>query len=282
MTTLWNHKRSRLNFVHAGLLLALCHVGIFVSAGFAQDPDGSRTPLQRAIEKQKARLSSAEVEERRDAVVHLQVLHHPEASRVAVAALSDISPIVRATATTAVLSLPDSESAASLIPLLDDKDEFVRQEAAYALGKTRSESAVSPLIERLARDKKHGVRGAAVVALGEIRSESGVVALSQILRPDLAAASQKKKKSKGKENVFVLRSAARSLGQIGSRAGVPALLAVVQDENAEGDVRREAANALGSIGDPAALPTLNSAMNASDPYLAHAAYEASRKISRRQ
>jgi HEAT repeat protein len=271
-----------LNFVHAGLLLALCHAGIFVSAGFAQDPDGSRTPLQRAIEKQKARLSSAEVEERRDAVVHLQVLHHPEASRVAVAALSDISPIVRATATTAVLSLPDSESAASLIPLLDDKDEFVRQEAAYALGKTRSESAVSPLIERLARDKKHGVRGAAVVALGEIRSESGVVALSQILRPELAAGSPKKKKSKSKENVFVLRSAARSLGQIGSRAGVPALLAVVQDENAEGDVRREAANALGSIGDPAALPTLNSAMNASDPYLAHAAYEASRKISMRQ
>ena len=79
-----------------------------------------------------------------------------------------------------------------------------------------------------------------------------------------------------------MRSAARSLGQIGSRAGLPALLAVVQDENAEGDVRREAANALGSIGDPAALPTLNSVMNASDPYLAHAAYEASRKISRRQ
>ena len=79
-----------------------------------------------------------------------------------------------------------------------------------------------------------------------------------------------------------MRSAARSLGQIGSRAGVPALLAVVQDENAEGDVRREAANALGSIGDPAALPTLSSVMNASDPYLARAAYEASRKISRRQ
>ena len=142
--------------------------------------DSSLTPLQRAIEKQKARLSSAEIEERRDAVVHLQVLHHPEASRVAVAALSDTSPIVRATATTAVLSLPNSESAASLVPLLADKDEFVRQEAAYALGKTRSASAVSPLIERLARDKKQGVRGAAVVALGEIGSESGVVALSQI------------------------------------------------------------------------------------------------------
>jgi len=280
MTTLWNHQRSRLNFVCAGLLLALCQLGIFVSAGFAQDSDSSLTPLQRAIEKQKARLSSAEIEERRDAVVHLQVLHHPEASRVAVAALSDTSPIVRATATTAVLSLPDSESAASLIPLLDDKDEFVRQEAAYALGKTRSASAVSPLVERLARDKKQGVRGAAVVALGEIGSESGVVALSQILQPELAGGSSKKKKSK--ENLFVLRSAARSLGQIGSRAGVPALLAVVQDENAEGDVRREAANALGSIGDPAALPTLNSVMNASDPYLARAAYEASRKISRRQ
>ena len=281
MTTLWNHQRSRLTFVCAGLLLALCQLGIFASAGFAQGSDSSLTPLQRAIEKQKARLSSAEIEERRDAVVHLQVLHHPEASRAAVAALSDMSPIVRATATTAVLSLPDSESAASLIPLLDDKDEFVRQEAAYALGKTRSASAVSPLIERLARDKKQGVRGAAVVALGEIGNESGVVALSQILRPELGGSS-KKKKSKNKENLFVLRSAARSLGQIGSRAGVPALLAVVQDENAENDVRREAANALGSIGDPAALPLLSSVVNATDPYLARAAYEASRKISMRQ
>jgi HEAT repeat protein len=270
-----------LNFVCVGLLLALCQLGIFASAGFAQGSDSSLTPLQRAIEKQKARLSSAEIEERRDAVVHLQVLHHPEASRAAVAALSDMSPIVRATATTAVLSLPDSESVASLIPLLDDKDEFVRQEAAYALGKTRSASAVSPLIERLARDKKPGVRGAAVVALGEIGNESGVVELAQILQPQLAGNS-KKKKSKNKENLFVLRSAARSLGQIRSRAGVPALLAVVQDENAESDVRREAANALGSIGDPAALPILSSVMNATDPYLARAAYDASRKISMRQ
>ncbi len=282
MTTLWNHQRSWLSFVCAGLLLAVCQSGIFVSVGFAQDSDRSLTPLQRSIEKQKARLTSAEIEERRDAVVHLQVLHHPEASRAAAAALSDVSPIVRATAAMAVLSLPESESAASLIPLLDDKVEFVRQEAAYALGKTRSASAVSPLIELLARDKKQAVRGAAVVALGDIGSESGVVALSQILQPELAGGNSKKKKSRSKENLFVLRAAARSLGQIRSRAGVPALLAVVEDENAEGDVRREAANALGSIGDPAALPTLNSLTNASDPYLARAAYEASRTISRRQ
>ena len=55
----------------------------------------------------------------------------------------------------AVLALPPSDSVSALIPLLSDKDEFVRQEAAYALGKTRSTSAVAPLIERLANDKKH-------------------------------------------------------------------------------------------------------------------------------
>ena len=56
----------------------------------------------------------------------------------------------------------------------------------------------------------------------------------------------------------------------------------LQDESAEDDVRREAAKALGLIGDPAALPTLNSLLNATDPYLSLAAYEASRKISQRQ
>ena len=44
------------------------------------------------------------------------------------------------------------------------KEEFVRQQTAYALGQTRSYSAVSALIERLT-DKKDSVRGAAAVAL---------------------------------------------------------------------------------------------------------------------
>src|SRR6185436_2497772 len=109
-----------------------------VSASLQGNSARSLTPLQLEIQKQKDRLSSAEIEDRRDAVSRLGALHHPDASRAAVAALKDPAAIVRATAAGVVLYLPSEESAAALLPLLSDKDEFVRQETAYALGKTRS------------------------------------------------------------------------------------------------------------------------------------------------
>src|SRR6266536_1248439 len=143
----------------------------------------SLTPLQLEIQKQRQRLNSLEVEERRAAVMRLGRLRRPEASSVALAALNDPVPIVRATAAAAILSLPANESAAALAPLLNDKDEFVRQEASYALGTTGSRSAVTPLIERLTTDKKNGVRGAAATALGQIGDEEAVTVLAQVLSP---------------------------------------------------------------------------------------------------
>lgn len=263
----------------AFLLLAVLAIGFLQTHAAGQDSSSrSLTPLQLEIEKQKNRLNSIEVEERRDALTRLGALHHPEASRAAVAGLKDASAIVRVTAASAVHYLPPEESAASLLPLLNDKVEFVRQETAYALGKVGSRAAAAPLLELFAGEKKNGVRGAVVIALGEIGDESAVVPLAQILRPELGATASKKR-TKKKENLLVLRAAARSLGQIGNRAAVPALLAVLQDEQYESDVRREAAIALGLIGDSAALPILNGVSTAADPYLARAAFEASRRIS---
>ena len=238
----------------------------------------SLTPLQLEVEKQKNRLGSADTEERRDAVTRLRALRHPEASRAAIAGLSDGSAIVRATAAGAVLSLPGEESVAALQPLLNDKDEFVRQETAYALGKTRSRAIVAPLIQLLGKEKKDGVRAAIVVALGEIGDEAAVVTLAQVLRPELAVILSKKKNKKT-DNVMVLRAAAHSLGQIRNRAALPSLIAALQDEQAESDIRREAATALGLIGDAAALPALNGVSNADDPYLSQAAFNASRRIT---
>ena len=263
------------------LVIALLCVSFFaytVNAGLQGTSAGSLTPLQLEIEKQKNRLSSVEIEDRRDAVARLGSLHHPEASRAALPGLNDSAAIVRVTAAAAVLYLPMEESAASLLPLLNDKDEFVRQETAYSLGKTRSRTAAAPLTDLLAHEKKDGVRGAIVVALGDIGDETSVVALAQILRPELSVTNSKKR-SKKKENLLVLRAAAHSLGQIGSRAGVPALLAALQDEKEESDVRREAATALGLIGDKSALPALNGLFSADDPYLSRAALQASRQIS---
>ena len=265
----------------AVLLLTAALAGSTVSAGsISQDQttSGGLTPRQLEIEKQRQRLSSADVEERREALTQLGAMHYPGASRAALAGLTDPSPTVRATAAASVLSLPADEAAKSLVPLLADKDEFVRQQAAYALGRARSVRGAPPLIDALS-DKKDSVRGAAALALGEIGDPMAASHLAALLDPRSGSTPTKKaKKSKPEQNLFVLRAAARSLGQIKDRAGVPALIAVLQDEKAESDVRREAAVALGEIRDQSAIPALRSAELSNDPYLSRAAKEALGKI----
>lgn len=280
-----NYRRSR-PLIAVLLMVILLPIGMgqhFVNARAAQDrPGQALTPLQAEIEKQRRRLVSVEIEDRRDALMRLRAMQHPDASRVALSALSDPTPIVRATAAASVLWLPPNESAAGLIPLLSDKEEFVRQQAAYALGQTRSHAAVAALIERLT-DKKDSVRGAAAVALGQIGDVTAVTSLAAVLDPQAGLAPAKKgQKSKREKNPFVLRAAARSLGQIGNRAALPALTVVLKNEQAEDDVRREAAVALGAIGDASAIPALRDTETARDPYLAEAAHEAIKKITRSQ
>jgi len=244
------------------------------------------TPIQAEIERQRQRLASTEVEERRDALMRLGNLHRPEASRVAANGLSDQIPVVRATAAHAIIHLSSEEAATLLIPHLQDRVEFVRQEVAYALGQTRSRSAVPPLVNAMLGDKKNSVRNASVVALGLIGDESAVVSLSQVLaeNSNIDARSttgrrkkQKKRKARGDE--FLLRAAAHSLGQIRSRAGVPALISALSSEANSSDVRREAAMALGIIADKSAMPALQAAVAADDPYLAQIAYDSLRRIA---
>jgi HEAT repeat protein len=232
------------------------------------------TPVQREIERQRQRLSSADIEERRDALMKLGSLRRPDASKVAAAGLSDFEPVVRVTAAHAILSLPPAEAVTLLSPLLQDKLEFVRREAAYDLGETRSRTAVASLTNLLTSDKDAGVRGAAAVALGTIGDESAVPALSQVL----VGRTEKKKKAMAAENEFVMRAAARSLGQIRSRSAVEVLIATLANDDNESDLRREAATALGLIGDPAAGPALQTAFASSDPYLSEAARESLRLL----
>lgn len=249
---------------------------------FAQQAEhSSPTPLQVEIEKQTRHLGSVETEERRVAVTRLGSMHHPAASRAALPALQDSVAIIRATAAGAILSLPPGESAGYLIPLLADKDEFVRREVAFALGKTHDQSAVLPLIERLNSDKRDSVRGAAAVALGELKDASAAFSLAQILSPGFGPpTARSSKKSKREKDLFLLRAAARSLGQIGSSAALPALVNALQDEKTSDDVRRESAFALGLIGDAAAIPALRDVLSTRDPYLGEAARQAIRKIER--
>jgi len=266
----------KVRIINAALLVAcLAITGRTLGTARITQGNDHLTPIQREIERQRQRLSSAEIEERRDALMRLANLKRPEASRVAAIGLKDPAPIVRATAVHAVLSLPQAEGAAVLIPLLQDKLEFVRRETAYALGETRSRSTVEALSNLLLFDKETGVRAVAAIALGEIGDEAAVKALSQVLS---GTAPTKGKKKKASENEFVMRAAAHSLGQIRSRSSVPVLIAAMENETNSNDVRREAATALGLIGDASAVPSLRAALTSADPYLSEAARGALRRL----
>lgn len=232
-----------------------------------------------AIENQRRRLLSPDAEERRDAVMRLGALERSDAARAAAIALDDREAKVRAAAASAVLALPADEAARLLIPLLRDRDEFVRLETAYALGRTKSQLAVEPLIESLLRDRRHGVRAAAAVALGEIGDGRATAALIQSLNRRFRGGGIFGLFGRSEpENEFVRRAAARSLGQIGQREAVPALIDVLADRRSPDDLRREAARALGLIGDPRAEPALRALLTARDPYLATAAREALNRL----
>jgi HEAT repeat protein len=239
----------------------------------AQSPE-ALTPAQRDIQRQIERLASSSDEDRRDAIMRLGSMHLAEASRAAARGLTDTSPMVRAVAAKAVLWLPVSESVQLILPLLDDRDEFVRREAIYSVGLTQSKNGTASVIERLLNDQEDGVRAAAAVALGQIADETSIVPLATILT------GQAKRKGKQEQNEFVLRAVATALGRVRSSAGVPALIAALTNEKFPSDVRREAAAALGLIGDRSAIPALTQAVNSADPYLSRTAYESLKKISR--
>jgi HEAT repeat protein len=264
-------KRLKPKSIYAlGAFLWLCCA--FASAQESRN----LTPVQLEIEQQQRRLSSSDVEERRDAVMRLGSMRLAAASRAAVPALQDAAPIVRATAAKAILAIGNDESAGLLLPLLNDKDEFVRRETAYALGHTHSRSATAALSDRLLNDKEDGVRGAVAVALGHIQDEAAVIALVGTLAPELSAPANKKRKRE--QNVFVLRATAVSLGQIRSRAGTAALISALNNEKLPSDVRREAARSLGLIGDPSAASALKAATTAADPFLSEIASEALKRL----
>jgi len=265
MTEIYRHRLA--------LLLGIAVFCAGHAVLFAQSANRS-TPIQQRIETQRQRLASSDIEERRDALMKLGAMKHPDASRAALPALGDADPIIRVTAAHAVEALPPADASAALIPLLGDKQEVVRREAAHALGATRNRTALQPLIELVSTDKEAGVRAAAAIALGQIRDEAAVVPLANVL----SGGAAKKKKSKTRENEFVMREAARSLGLIHSRAGVAVLIEALNNDTNPIEVRRAAAEALGAIGDTSAATALKTASESSDPYLSETARASLRRL----
>src|SRR2546423_4831362 len=178
-----HHRRYALRKVILlfALLMARWCVFDLAKTRAAVGQDDRLTPIQREIERQRQRLSSSEIEERRDALTRLGNLKRQEASRVATVGLSDSMPVVRVTGLHAITSLPPHEAATLTIPLLKDKSEFVRREAGYILGEIMDRSSTPSLNDALLHDKKPSVRAASAVALGEIADPNGVEALVQVL-----------------------------------------------------------------------------------------------------
>ncbi|MBK9438257.1 MAG: HEAT repeat domain-containing protein [Chloracidobacterium sp.] len=261
-----------------------------------------------SIDQLSDQIATGSSEQKRNGLAQLRNIQSAPASRVAAQALKDPDELVRSTAIGAVIYLPISEATTMIVPLLSDKAEFVRREAAYALGELSSVDAVDPLSLLVRKDRAPIVRAAAAAALGRIGSESGLETLMAVMQ-----------RRPSPKDAFLRRAAARSLGQIAERSrfgnvldnlttNTPAdflpekykqivatpdtpkaspiyrgVLDILLKASANGketdDTRREIAFALGSIGDAAAIPFLRSNIGSTDIYLGEICREALLKIA---
>lgn len=237
------------------ILLLLC---VFF-ASFAVNSFGQDSELLRQ------KINSGTTEQKRDALYQIRNINTAETSRIALPALKDVEEIVRATATHSVLALSSDEACATLLPLLKDKSAYVREETAYALGKTKNLKAVEPLILILRKDKSIEARGAAAHALGQIGDIKAQDALIDAIRK--------------RKNIFLESAAAYALGVVKSKKAVPILISVLKDIKRYPDVHRNTAWALGEIGDASAVELLKSYAASDDYMLAAICADSIKKIT---
>lgn len=144
--------------------------------------------------------------------------------------------------------LGDSRAVPSLlIALTDASHATVRREAALRVaevGKQAAAEAIVPLLHVLQTDPDAQVRVAAAYALRWFKGTAD----------ERIAATLLNTFQNQQEDAVVRGEAAESLGELGVRQAVPALITALQDSSAT--VRLESAFALGLLGDARALPEL--------------------------
>jgi HEAT repeat protein len=292
-------RESKIIWSFRRFILVVILLSGFSGIARAQSTSAVLTRLQNQI-------NQGSIEEKRSALSEIRNLRSESASRIALPALRDKDAMVRATAAGSVIFLPRSEAAGALLPLLDDRSEFVRTETAYALGNVGDRSATSQLARLMRDDKILEVRTASAVAIGQVGDTAAISELVAIL-----------KARPTEDHEFLRRSAARSIGQIAqinvtgdptvltpqnflpdkfkdlgssdATGAVPQIYAnavemlttVLRNKNETDDTRREAAFSLGAIGDARSLDVLRTYATSPDPYLAEICKEAILKIERR-
>ena len=262
MQTLERHPQ-----IAAGHLILILLFAFPAAAGIRPDFPQTPSTIESEVAHWAARLKSSDVEERREAVMMLSSFEGNAALPAIESALTDNSPRVRAAAVNSLASRRES----SIVPLLaarltEDKIQFVRKAAAYALGAFQGAERTRALIGALTQ-KDLEVRGAAAVSLGDHPDADAIAALTSALSD---------------KSAFVRAQAARGLG-VNGRASQPAVPTLIRLLGSDGDseVKRQAATALGLIGDRSAIPALERARQNQDPYLVSLATDAIEQIKKK-
>ena len=131
---------------------------------------------------------------------------------------------MRRTAAESLGKIGDRESIDSILPLIQDPEDAVRQAAVTAMGRLKptATDTIVALLEKTLGDPVESVRQAAVVATGEI--EPG----PRLLEPIVGLLRS--------SNAATRKAAARALLQIDSSQTVSSLIATGQDSDP--DVRQ--------------------------------------------
>jgi len=199
-------------------------------------------------------LQSPDLYEREEAVRLLGSRSEDEAVAGLVLAIEDPDLGVRELAADCLAQVDGDLAARLLVKFLGHQDIGTRNLAAEVLVKI-GRDAVQPLLDEI-ENEDHDVRKFIVDVLGLIRDGRSVGALCRRLSDS---------------NVNVVCSAAEALGEIGSKAAVPALIKVYHRYE---DARMPTIEALGKIGDETALEHLNVFLRNQDPMIRLAVVEA--------
>lgn len=193
-------------------------------------------------------------------------------------AIEDPIPDVRKTAAEALTNIGSEQAINALLKALEDTNDEVRSAVVWAIGYCGSENNVPRLIKSLSKDRYSGVRMNAARALGKIKSDTAVPALLKALEDSdyydcesavwalgeigSDAAISALAKALEHANSEIRWSVANALGETGSDVAIPILSKALQDLEAE--VRECAVEALGRISTDAVIPLLIEVINRPD------------------
>lgn len=226
-----------------------------------------------AVPALAAALSDPDWGVRHAAVEALGRIGDPRASEPLIVALHDPDWTVRSAAATALLHVGDAQSLDALIGALKSSDEFVRLSAVKALARIGGRRAAHAVASMLRDDDPavHQETLKAIAALGWRPSSPAerawlvvgqreweeAIKLGGIAVPALGVALDRAAK-KGGGGWVVGVEAARALGEIGEKSGVPALVRHLS--MGDDPLVKTIALALGRIGDTQAIEPLLGAL----------------------